>query len=186
MIAIYASILTGLTGWVIAGVEIFILVPIAALAIALISIFLLPFKSTRDRAFKILSVTAVVTVMFPIIIFSCMKIRMAGFHLAAIRAEPLVAAIGQFVTINQRPPNSLDELVPEYIDAIPSRPPHYDYVIGTNAQARYLGNDWVLDATVNSGLINWDRFMYFPLQNYPKRGYGGTIVLIRDWAYVLE
>jgi hypothetical protein len=34
--------------------------------------------------------------------------------------------------------------------------------------------------------MNWDMFLYFPKQNYPKAGYGGWLERIEDWAYVHE
>jgi hypothetical protein len=186
MIAIYASILTGITGWAIGGVEFFMLVPIGALLVAFICILLIPFKRTRDNAFKALSVTGVVTIMFPILIIFCMKVRMFGFYLATIRAEPLISAINQYNVDHKSPPNTLDELVPDYIEHIPSRLPDFNYTTGTNSMAKYHGNEWALDAPVSSGIINWDRFMYFPNKNYPDRGYGGNTERIRDWAYVHE
>ncbi len=47
-------------------------------------------------------------------------------------------------------------------------------------------NPWVLIVHTPSGGINFDQFMYFPLQNYPESGYGGWLARIRDWAYVHE
>jgi hypothetical protein len=43
--------------------------------------------------------------------------------------------------------------------------PDYQYYVGTNA-ARYGSNPWVLVVHTPSGGINFDQFMYFPLQNY--------------------
>ncbi|MBX3342660.1 MAG: hypothetical protein KF711_13800, partial [Nitrospira sp.] len=63
--------------------------------------------------------------------------------------------------------------------------PDYHYYAGTNA-SRYDTNPWVVVVHTPSGGINFDQFMYFPLQNYPPRGYGGSLARIRDWAYVHE
>jgi hypothetical protein len=58
--------------------------------------------------------------------------------------------------------------------------------VGAESRESFDGNPWVLVAPVSSGIINWDLFMYFPLQNYPDHGYGGSVQRIADWAYVHE
>jgi len=63
--------------------------------------------------------------------------------------------------------------------------PNYEYMCGEEAE-RFDGNPWVLLVRTPSGPINWDMFMYFPLQNYPEAGYGGRIEDVGDWAYVHE
>ena len=63
--------------------------------------------------------------------------------------------------------------------------PNYIYVI-VSEQTAYEGNAWLLKVRTPSGGINWDVFLYFPKQNYPKVGYGGVIEPIEDWAYVHE
>ena len=61
--------------------------------------------------------------------------------------------------------------------------PEYHY---STSSKDYLGNPWVLTIYTPSGGINFDQFMYFPLTNYPKTGYGGSLERIGDWAYVHE
>lgn len=51
---------------------------------------------------------------------------------------------------------------------------------------RWDDNPWVLYVYTPSGGINFDKFLYFPLQNYPSNGYGGVLRRIGDWAYVHE
>jgi hypothetical protein len=43
-----------------------------------------------------------------------------------------------------------------------------------------------LSNSTPSGGINFDSFLYLPLQNWPERGYGGVLQRIDDWAYVHE
>jgi hypothetical protein len=42
----------------------------------------------------------------------------------------------------------------------------------------------LLVSTLKGG--SFDRFLYFPLQNYPEDGYGGSLERIGDWAYLHE
>lgn len=117
------------------------------------------------------------------------RIRSWGFERLALRSEPLVSAIRAYTEANDHPPSELGELVPTYLPLVPRTGmmayPDYRYYAGTNA-ARYDTNPWVLVVHTPSGGINFDQFMYFPLQNYPTRGYGGSLARIRDWAYVHE
>jgi hypothetical protein len=117
------------------------------------------------------------------------RVRSWGFERLALRSAPLVSAIRAYTETNSHPPSALGELVPAYLPRVPRTRimayPDYHYYAGTNA-ARYDTNPWVLVVYTPSGGVNFDQFMYFPLQNYPKRGYGGSLARIRDWAYVHE
>lgn len=117
------------------------------------------------------------------------SIRSWGFDRLAMRSAPLVSAIRAYTDANGHPPSALGELVPAYLPRVPRTGimayPDYHYYAGTNA-SRYDTNPWVLVVHTPSGGINFDQFMYFPLQNYPVRGYGGSLARIRDWAYVHE
>lgn len=117
------------------------------------------------------------------------RIRSWGFDRLAVRSAPLVSAIRAYADANGHPPSALGELVPGYLARVPQTGimayPEYQYFVGIEA-ARYDTNPWVLVVHTPSGGINFDQFMYFPLQNYPTRGYGGSLVRIRDWAYVHE
>lgn len=115
------------------------------------------------------------------------NIRMSAFRRLAERSEPLIAAIRAYEQKHGRPPESLQALVPEFISSVPSTGmgayPEYRYSpAGTNDH----GNPWVVTVFTPSGGINFDQFMYFPLTNYPERGYGGWLERVGDWAYVHE
>lgn len=118
-----------------------------------------------------------------------LHVRHWGFERLAERSAPLVKAIHAYTEQRGQPPVSLTELVPDYLPRVPRTGmmayPDYRYHAGTNAH-RYENNPWVLVVPTPSGGINFDQFMYFPLQNYPARGYGGSLVRIRDWVYVRE
>jgi hypothetical protein len=114
-------------------------------------------------------------------------IRTQAFEGLASRSTPLVTAITKFTEINQHPPNSLQELIPDYLKEIPGTGmpayPTYEYSIDSS---NWHGNPWALYVHTPSGLINWDMFIYLPLQNYPERGFGGGLERISTWAYVHE
>ncbi len=62
----------------------------------------------------------------------------------------------------------------------------YRYLAGDETEKQYQGNPWILRVYTPSGGINFDEMLYFPNQNYPKQGYGGTLELVGDWAYLHE
>lgn len=117
------------------------------------------------------------------------RVRMAPFHRLAERSAPLVQAIRTYRSLHLRPPPDLAALVPDLLPSIPgtgmAQYPSYEYYVGAGV-APYHDNPWALVVFTPSGLVNFDQFLYFPLQNYPKRGYGGHLERVADWAYVHE
>ena len=115
---------------------------------------------------------------------------MRGFERLAERSRPLISAVRRFEVDHERPPASLDELIPKYLVAIPNTGmaayPEYEYVTGDKALEHYDGNPWAVWVDSPSGGINWDIFLYYPKQNYPQRGHGGSLESVKDWAYVHE
>jgi len=116
-------------------------------------------------------------------------VRRAAFVRLAERSTPLVTAIRAYESKYGAPPPALAKLVPEFLPEVPRTGmrayPIYRYYAGPVA-SKCDGNPWVLEVSTPSGGINFDTFIYFPLQNYPKTGYGGYLEPIRDWAYVHE
>ena len=47
-------------------------------------------------------------------------------------------------------------------------------------------DSWSVRVSTSNGFLNWDIFLYLPSQRYPKRGYGGTLERVQEWAYVHE
>jgi hypothetical protein len=101
----------------------------------------------------------------------------------ATRGQPIMDAIEAYEKKNSHPPGSLDELVPDYLDAIPTTGigawPQFSY--HTGRPDRNDGNEWTLSAllpgTPGFGLAPVE-LMYYPRQNYPERS-----VLIGTWCY---
>jgi hypothetical protein len=117
------------------------------------------------------------------------EIRQDGFERLAARSAPLVEAIRSYEAKHGQPPPDLAALVPDFLPAVPGTGigayPEYTYYVGEKAR-RFNDNPWALEVFTPSGGINFDTFLYFPLQNYPKHGHGGSLERIGDWAYVHE
>ncbi len=118
-----------------------------------------------------------------------MSKRMEAFGELAGRLTPLVQAIQRYQQDHGKPPDALEELIPDYIPSVPSTgmPAYKELRYHTGDEAKdHEDNPWVLTIFCTSGGINFDQFMYFPRQNYPSQGYGGSLERVRDWAYVHE
>ena len=152
-----------------------------------VSLFFLPFRNFRRHAVTVLTCGLVyVLIGFPLVRLS-FPVRMQGFERLASRSEPLVTALHKYVQEEGRPPVALQDLVPRYLPGIPKTgmPAYPEYRYSTETDW-WDGNPWVLYVDCMSGFFNFDMFMYFPEQNYPKRGYGGFLERIGEWAYVHE
>lgn len=106
------------------------------------------------------------------------------------RSAPLVRAIEAYQAERGRPPSALEDLVPAYLNEVPSTgfwlSPKYRYVEGKKSQQGYGENPWVLIASPPCHFMGFDLLLYFPRQNYPLLGYGGWLERFGSWAYVHE
>jgi hypothetical protein len=169
---------------------IFVLPLFAAILVTPILIVLLLFKRTRRRW----SFLLMVSILFiPCCIGGIVlghKARRLGMQRFAQRSQSLVAAIKEYERDRSSPPHSLEDLVPGYLPVIPSTGmmayPEYRYCAGEKAKKYYADNPWALTVSTPSGGINFDMMLYFPEQNYPERGYGGSLERLGGWAYVHE
>jgi hypothetical protein len=83
-----------------------------------------------------------------------------------------VDAIHAYERENGRPPESLDAItVPASLGL-----PDFDYLTGYDTEG--FDNPWILQLYVQTGILNFDRFFYFPRQNY-----SGSMERIGVWAY---
>lgn len=166
---------------------------ILALLVAMIAVIVMPFLlMVRDLRKPVLPWLFVSICFLPLAFGGInlgAKARHSAFHNLAERSTPLVAAITRYVGDHGSPPQALNELVPDYLNEIPKTGimayPEYTYEVGEGAE-RYEGNPWILSVFTPSGGINFDQFLYFPLQNYPDQGYGGLLERVGDWAYLHE
>ena len=146
-------------------------------------------KKHRQPAVFALVCSVTCLVSFTVGAVAGAHIRRAAFVALAERSKPLVEAVKTYERNHGMPPESLNSLVPHYLPKIPSTRmgafPAYEYASGDKAK-RFEANPWALYVFTPSGGINFDQFLYFPLQNYPQRGFGGWLERIGDWAYVHE
>ncbi len=176
---------TGLGGWSTRGIELFVLVPLWGLLLAIgggLMAFSRGLRSLPAGGARAGMVTgcALVLAFVPCAIVG-QRLRMRGFLRAGERAAPLVAAIDSYIADQGRPPESLEELVPRWLRALPERLPPLQLVTDTDRN----GNRWLLVASVPSGILNFDEFVYLPNQDY-SRGWGGSFQRLGRWGYLHE
>ncbi len=116
------------------------------------------------------------------------SVRMNGFHVLAKRSTTLVDAVTAYDRAHGKPPAALSDLIPEFLAAVPrtGMGSYPDYRYGVNKPRRYHGNPWVLYVSTSSGILDFDMFIYYPDQNYPKCFCGNLLERVADWAYVHE
>jgi hypothetical protein len=162
---------------------------LVALPALLVAPFFLFFRRFRRLAVRTLLAAGVFVVATFAGVRLGQQLRMKAFHQLAVRSEPLVRAIRTYETKHGAPPPDLNALVPDFLPSIPrtGMAAYRTYRYHASAQAtRFDNNPWVLVVFTPNGGINFDQFMYFPLQKDPENGYGGSLERVRDWAYVHE
>ncbi len=181
MLAWMSFPLTGLGGWSTRGIELFVFAPMGGLVLLVVSLPLLAFRATRMHAQVGLERAAVLLLLF----LPCLRLggaaRMLAFEMAGERAAPLIDAIERHIAETGRVPARLQELVPRWLDRLPDRLPPLAIEGGAE-----FANPWILAASVPSGVLNWDQFFYFPNQDYPEHGFGGSWQRLGRWAYLHE
>ena len=106
------------------------------------------------------------------------RLRMRAFVLATRRAAPIVEAVERFEQQNGRPPGHLRELVPEFLDELPSRIPPLEIHVGGPPTSR-----WILRAHVGGIVSWWDQLLYLADRDFD--GYGGRVQpLGPGWGYL--
>ncbi len=108
--------------------------------------------------------------------------RMKAYELAGDRAEVLISAIERHIAAKGAPPERLEQLVPAFVEEIPTGLPPLEIVTGEAALKGFYGNQWALLFKAGSGL-NWDRLVYLPEQNYEQVE---SKTLLGRWAYIHE
>jgi len=184
VILVYAFCITGLGGWVIAGVEFLFLaclMMIGLLALGSILTILL-FGNSPVRLALLCGSALYVVTLVPAVLFA-KELRMVGFYLAAGRASPIVEAVRRYESDRGGLPADLDALMPTYLDQLPARLPPLRLKSGDGVERDYDGNRWVLEADTSTGVFNWDTWTYLPDQNFPE---GGPYERVRDWVYYHE
>ncbi|MCC7304956.1 MAG: hypothetical protein IT558_01715 [Alphaproteobacteria bacterium] len=178
-ITFYAFCLTGLGGWTVGGPEVllaFVVISVFFLTInSLINLF---FTKNRKKAINSGIIIVLLVLLFIPSIIIADRLRIAGFYFASLRAAPLIIAIRQFEHDHGLPPKDIQSLVPEYITAIPYGLPPLKMHIPPN------GMPWTLSASVSTGFLNWDAFIYKSDLDYSE--YGQEAERLADWIYYHE
>lgn len=133
---------------------------------------------------------AVFVVLFTPTMFLAFRAAFAAWDYAFValaeRSKPLTTAIEKFETEKGRPPQTLRELVPEYIAEIPwtglGSSPTYDY--RTPPSGDFLMGTWYLGVDVSDfGLMDWDTFVYDPEHHYEGSNGYDYFERFGDWVY---
>jgi len=171
-------------------------VPILAAVLAVpISLLMAIPRNTRKRALYIAAFALAYAAVGVAAVRFSRDLRTHAFFELAERSAPLVEAISQFEADHGLPPNRLQDLVPGYLEAVPSTGmgayPQFEY-LGRQGKEEFLGapwpegNSWILYVETPSGGINWDLFIYFPSGQYPDYAYSSRLERIGAWAYCHE
>ncbi|MCY3003044.1 MAG: hypothetical protein NTV21_14675 [Planctomycetota bacterium] len=110
--------------------------------------------------------------------------REIAFHRLAKRAEPLVAAIRACEVRHGLVPPDLLALVPDFLDEIPGTGmpncPSFQYRAGRPTPESPLC--WSLEVECSRGYVNWDRFVYSPIDAGLDPSYA-PVTRLGDWIY---
>lgn len=115
--------------------------------------------------------------------------RMNVFRALGERSMPLIDAIKAYEAQHGNPPDTLESLVPEFIEAIPTTGmaayPEFELLSGEDAYM-WMDNSWIVRIKTSSGPVNFDQFMYFPNQDYPEELASNRFERLGAWAYYHE
>ncbi|MCX7919393.1 MAG: hypothetical protein N3A72_07260 [bacterium] len=133
------------------------------------------------------------------------QIRNTRLLTTAKLVQPIITALEQYHTEFGKYPSSITDLVPKYLDQIPTIPmvgypvleyEKLEYVSGMmqkpvreeskNKWVRFETGGYELRLMPPLGSHHFDRFVYWPRKFYPKYMYGGTAETIGDWVFIQE
>lgn len=175
--------------WSVPGQEMVVWLSLLGMILMAVSLVGLFFQKIRCAALAVLFGSGLLVTVAVISLLSADKIRRQGFERLALEAAPMVAAIHAYSELHGYPPESLADLQFKYPpgqNIQGGELPEFKYYSGERARERYHGNSWVLMLETPTGPLKWDRFLYYPLQNYPPLGHGGWFEKVGTWGYVHE
>ena len=180
---------SGYGDWAIPGQELVSWFSLLGMIIMVLAVFGLLFSKGRYAAMAVLVGSGMMVILSILSLKSADSIRMEGFERLSKEAAPLIAAINDYHENFGQPPESLNLLKVAYPPGHEIKGgdlPDFTYIPGGRAIERYHGNPWVLVLEAPTGPLRWDKFVYYPLQNYPSLGHGGWFEGVGEWAYVHE
>jgi hypothetical protein len=98
------------------------------------------------------------------------------------RGQPLIDAIESYRTDNGAYPESLDQLVPEYLESIPDTGlamyPEFEY------ECYPPSGEYEITVDTSHGGWDWDKFFYLSNGEYVEEYYNGTLIRVGSWAFL--
>lgn len=186
-IALNGAPIVGAGPWAIPGSEILLLTGFAlgacVLVLALVAVVHQHHPALALRTFMIGVVLMLASVP---VIYTATQLRMYGFALVADRAEPILMAIHQFQKEVGRLPKSTSELQSRFAASFPKGIPPLEFLDIDQATLICPGNKWILRANVSTGLLNWDKFLYFEAENYDQCQMTESLQRVNRWGYYHE
>jgi hypothetical protein len=122
-------------------------------------------------------------------IWSAGRLRHRAFVQASRVGDRIVHALVRYRNDKGEYPESLDRLIPAYLEEIPFTGmiayPEFSYCKDRNDNQPTPGS-YDLRIWCPQAGINFDRFIYWPSETYPDQIQGKVAERIRKWAYVHE
>jgi len=161
------------------------LLALASVGVGVLALLVAAFTRRKRQPLRVAAGCAV----FVVLCYPCIKLsltaRRVAFARLATRSQKVVAAIASYERENGSPPESLQSLVPAYIDHVPTTGlpayPAYEYEVFPAAATA-----WELRVLCSSGFMNGDIFFFWPGGRYPASTGAGSVERIEDWAYLHE
>lgn len=127
--------------------------------------------------------------LYLLAIRSANSLRHRTFVQASRVGDRLVQALAQYRDDKGEYPDSLDRIIPGYLEEIPYTGmiayPGFFYRKDRNDIQTNPGS-YELRIDCTSGAINFDRFIYWPSETYPDRIQDNRVERLYKWAYVHE
>lgn len=106
---------------------------------------------------------------------------------AAERAQPILSALARYQQDRGKYPETLNELIPQYLTEIPStgvtKYPSFYYLKTPRHGLSEVGYELGVPCVSFHG---FDRFFYWPTEVYPDHLNGNDIERVGKWAYMHE
>jgi len=105
------------------------------------------------------------------------------------RGDLIISALSEYHKSEGKYPDSLKELIPQYIDELPSekmegiRHHDFEYVVASE-DSSFKG--YKVSVYTPSAFMNWDELFYYPSQDYPDSIHNQRVERLGSWAYLHE
>jgi hypothetical protein len=180
---------SGYGDWTLPTNELVVWLCLLAMVVMAVSVGGLFIPKLRYAALAVFIGTGLLVTLCIASLKSADSIRIQGFERLTHEAAPLVEAIHAYHEKYGLPPKAIEDLqvaFPSGHTIKGDELPEFKYLQGEQASERFHGNPWVLILETPTGPLKWDRFVYYPLQNYPPLASGGWFEKVGTWGYLHE